>query len=110
MNDVERKLRLTQFLREESSRNRMQIKKREEILTDCVGQEISDNPFTGFSFRSRVFLAVLLFLTAIYLDNTDRLLMNTSPRDWFNDKLNWSSEAKLIDFISTFPYTLSDTQ
>ena len=130
MTDVERKIRLTQFLREESLRNQVRVRKREEILygngreipfpeeftsqnalyrNDSYSQNAlpASSFFTGLKIRS--FVAVLLFVLCIYLDLTGKMILHSQPKEFVRSALNWSTEAKLIDFISTFPYTLSDT-
>ena len=131
MTDVERKIRLTRFLREESLKNQVRIRNREEILygngrrvhsleefpgengmfyDDSIGQCAASGGHLFSGLKIRIFLAFLVFILCIYLDLNGTAVLHSLPEEWIMSTLNWSTEAKLIDFISTFPYTLSDKQ
>ena len=131
MTDTEKKLRLTRFLREENKRNQIRMKNREEILygsgrplmpedgmplvsdgnledADTFSTQKSDSPRS--TFRVRAVLAAFLFAAVLYMDKNDAGIAGSSAKDWICNQLNWSAEGKLIDFISVFPYTLSDSR
>ena len=91
MTDIERKLELTRFLREEDRANRMKIKSREEILygtgkpsdgTDRLpliyeghlgdgSVEAAADNVRLFGFGVRLALACLLFGAVVYLDKNE---------------------------------------
>ena len=126
MTDTDKKLRLLRFLREENMRNRISLQNREEILYGTVPSweehtyisesaplyEASFCPEKGKSLKSglktRACLAIALFVLALYADISGKTVGQRQTADWICKQLDWSVEAKLIDFISDFPYTLSD--
>lgn len=129
MTDIENKMKLTRFLREENMKNRIRVKNREEILygtgkpfmaeediSDFYNDGHIDHMFydrkevkrTGSTFKIRTVMAVMVFALCLYLEMTESDFNRFSPKDWIVKQLNWSAEAKLIDFMSGFPYTLSE--
>ena len=131
MTDVEKKIRLTRFLREENMRNQMRIRNREEILygsgRPVFSEEQSSYPYTAYSedfsenfsvkdtglkptFRLRLIFACAIFAFVFYLDHSGSIIAGRKADELVLACLNWSAETKLIDFMSDFTYTLSDSQ
>lgn len=123
MTEVERKIALTRFLREENAMNRMKMKNREEILYGSgkaafggkeelplvydgyLGEEYPGmvQPFEHHStFGLRMALAVLLFGAVIYLDKTGASLNGQPVAAMISSQVDISMEGKLADFISRF--------
>lgn len=128
MTEVERKMQLTRFIREENAMNRMKIKNRENILygngrAQYNKEELplvydgypGENEFAlqpqsagSFTFGLRVILAVVLFGAVVYLDRTGINFNGELAAQVIARQVTASDEGKLIDFVSNFPYTLSD--
>jgi len=128
MTDIERKIQLTKFLREETIRNRTCVRKREEILYgdgkplfsvhkpsseySSFLQDFNDTlpkSNTGsvtYAFRIRSILAALLFGLILYCDRFQITFAQKTARELVEPQLLWSAEGKLIDFMESFPYTL----
>ena len=76
MEDAERKLELTRYLRQEQNLNRMKVKTREEILYGYDDAEPADYPCAGNAeqgykgplFGLRLAISLILFACVIYLD------------------------------------------
>ncbi|MDO4332119.1 MAG: hypothetical protein Q4C58_05455 [Eubacteriales bacterium] len=130
MTDVERKIQLTRFIREENALNRMKLKNREHILYGNGKQQYGDDdlplvydgyleegefgavrpaqPAGGSTLGLRIVLAVLLFAAVVYLDRTGVMIDGQFAAQVIARQIAVSDEGKLIDFVSNFPYTLSD--
>lgn len=130
MTEVERKMQLTRFIREENALNRMKLKNREHILYGNGKPQYRDEELplvydgyleegeigsirpvqpadsSGFGFRA--VLAVLLFAAVVYLDRTGVMFNGQFVAQVIARQVAISDEGKLIDFVSNFPYTLSD--
>ena len=123
MTDLERKLQLTRFLREESAINRMKMKNREEILygnpkavlgkeelplvydgsleKDGFGQPSSES--LGHStFGMRLVLALVLFGAVVYMDKAGIMLGEKPAAQVIGREVTVSSEEKLRDFFGQF--------
>lgn len=130
MTEVERKMQLTRFIREENAINRMKIRNRESILygngKPQLNQEelplvhdgyLSEDEFgtmrTGqtaaqSTFGLRVILAILLFAAVVYLDRNGIIFNGELAASVIARQVAVSDEGKLINFVSNFPYSLSD--
>ena len=126
MTDSASKLKLHRFLREENMRNRMHMRKREEILYGKASDLTPELYFASSDFgyepqvladskksihigiKARTVLSVLIFALVLYADLSGRTEAQIQTCEWVKKQLDWSVEAKLIDFMSAFPYTLSD--
>ncbi len=131
MTEVEKKMQLTRFLREENAMNRMKVRNREDILyggkkTQYNGKEELPLVYDGYlengeyglsrpeqaagtsTFGLRVMIAVLLFGAVVYLDKKGINLGDELAAQVIARQVAVSDEGKLIDFVSKFPYTLSD--
>lgn len=130
MTEVERKMQLTRFIREENAVNRMKVRNREDILYGSpkgqyakgelplfydgqLGEDGSYVPASqqaagNSSFGLRVLLAVLLFGAVVYMDKTGTNFNGELAAQVIARQVIASDEGKLIDFVQNFPYTLSD--
>lgn len=129
--EVEKKMQLTRFLREENAMNRMKVRNREDILyggkkTQYNGKEEMPLVYDGYlesgeygpsrpaqetggsTFGLRVIIAVLLFGAVVYLDKKGINFGDELAAQVIARQVVASDEGKLIDFVSKFPYTLSD--
>ena len=122
MTEVERRLQLTRFLREENFMNRQKIRNREEILYGVpkgqkgrselqpVLDEYGDGEAglvqtgapasTGFGLR--LVVAVLLFAGVVYMRQNRTELFGYSMTELLARQISVSAEEKLIDFVSNF--------
>lgn len=129
MTEVERKMKLTRFIREENAMNRMKIKNRENILYGNGKAQynkeelplvydgyLKDDEFAmgtqsaeaGSTFGLRVVLAILLFGAVVYLDRNGINFNGELAAQVIARQVTASDEGKLIDFVSNFTYILSD--
>ena len=123
MTEVERKIALTRFLREENAMNRMKMKNREEILygsgkTSFGGREELPLVYDGYlgeedfgltqpsehhsTLGLRMALAILLFSAVLYLDKTGASFNGQPVSAMISSQVDISMEGKLADFISRF--------
>lgn len=123
MTDLERKLQLTRFLREESAINRMKMRNREEILYGnpkaVLGKEelplVYDGPLerdgyppsSGGSLRRSLFgvrlaLALVLFGAVVYLDKTGTMLGDEPAAQVIARQVTVSSEDRILEFFGQF--------
>lgn len=132
MTEVEKKMQLTRFLREENALNRMKVRTREDILyggkkTQYNKEELPlvydgylENGEYGISrpvqdargstFGLRVVIALFLFGAVVYLDKKGIVFNGKLAAQMIAQQVSVSEEGKLIDFVSNFPYTLSDEE
>lgn len=126
MTEVERKMQLTRFIREENAMNRMKIKNRENILygngKSQFGREelplvhdgyLSEEDFSAqradqgappSTLGMRVVLAVLLFGAVVYMDRTGIVFHGELAAQVIARQVSVSSEENLIDFINDLPF------
>lgn len=126
MTEVERKMQLTRFIREENAMNRMKVKNRENILygngKTQFGKEELPLVYDGYlgeeefalqqpapvsTFGLRILLAVLLFAAVVYLDRNGINLGGELAAQVIARQVAASDEEKLIDFVNNFTYSLS---
>lgn len=132
MTEVERKIQLTRFIREENAMNRMKIKNRENILygsgkpqfdreelplvydgylsEDEFGALRSDRTAPPSTFGLRVILAILLFGAVVYLDRNGIVFNGELAAQTIARQVSVSAEGNLIDFINEFPYSKTDDE
>lgn len=132
MTEVERKIQLTRFIREENAMNRMKIKNRENILygsgklqfdreelplvhdgylsEDEFGALRSDRTAPQSTFGLRVILAILLFGAVVYLDRNGIVFNGELAAQTIARQVRVSAEGNLIDFINEFPYFKTDDE
>ena len=60
----------------------------------------SGNMKNRSAFWVRTFFALFLFMSVLYLDQTDSRVFEGKTKNQIIKCLNWSAEGKLIDFIS----------
>lgn len=125
MTDVERKIRLTRFLREENAVNRMQMRSREEILygsgkgsdVPLVYEGYLENggykdvrmhrdpavgSVMGSSFGVRMVLAVFLLGAVIYMDRAQTAMNGHLVSEMIESNLKVDLEEDLADFVNAF--------
>lgn len=125
MTELERRLKLTRFLREENAMNRVKMKSREEILYGS-GKPISSEELpsvyegylndTGYdryaargyaargersSFGTRMALALILFGLVIYLDKNGTALAGQPIGEFLSQQISVSMEDRLTAFLQT---------
>lgn len=130
MTEVERKMQLTRFIREENAINRMKLKNREHILYGNGKPQYQNDEiplvYDGYleegefgpvpaaqpggvsGFGLRAVLAVLIFAAVVYMDRRGVMYNGRFVAQEIARQVAVSDEGKLIDFVSNFPYTLSD--
>lgn len=125
MTEVEKKMQLTRFLREENAVNRMKIKNRENILygngkaqynkenlplvyDGYLGDEeyasfgTAQPENTGSTLGLRILLAILLFGAVVYLDRTGINFNGELAAQVIARQVAVSEEEKLVDFVNGF--------
>lgn len=129
MTEVERKMQLTRFIREENAMNRMKIKNRESILygngkpqanrdelplvhDGCLNEDDlsvmrADHGAPRSTFGLRIILAIVLFAAVVYLDRNGIMFNGELAAQVIARQVAVSDEGKLIDFVSNFPYPFS---
>lgn len=120
MTEVERKMQLTRFIREENAMNRMKIKNRENILYGNGKAQynkedfppvydgylaesefaVQPQPTGSSSFGLRVILALLLFGAVVYLDRTGINFNGELAAQVIARQVTASDEAELLDFVT----------
>lgn len=121
MTEMERKLQLTRFLREENTVNRMKMRSREEILYGTgkplsgkeelplvYGGHLGEDDFGlvqqptvhRSTFGLRMALALLLFGAVIYMDKTGTVLNGEPAAQVISGQVSISMEEKLLDFVN----------
>lgn len=132
MTEVERKMQLTRFIRQENAMNRMKIKNRESILygtgnpqfskeelplvhdgylsEDEYGAMRTERNTSQSTFGLRVILAILLFAAVVYLDKNGIIFNGELAAQVIARQVAVSDEEKLIDFVSNFSSSLSDEE
>lgn len=125
MTDVERKIRLTRFLREENAVNRMQMRSREEILYGSgkgsdvplvyegyledggykdvrMHRDPAAGSVMGSSFGVRMVLAVFLLGAVIYMDRAQTAMNGHLVSEMIESNLKVDLEEELADFVNAF--------
>lgn len=117
MTELERRLKLTRFLREENAENRVRMKNREEILYGS-GKPLDHQELplvyegylneTGYmpdapsparsGFRLRAVLALLLLGLVVYTDQKGTNIAGQNVSALIRQQLSISMEDKLLDF------------
>lgn len=120
MTELERRLKLTRFLREENAMNRVKMKSREEILYGSgkpVSSEELPSVYEGYlndtgydryaaqgersSFGMRMALALILFGLVIYLDKNGTALAGQPIGEFLSQQISVSMEDRLTAFLQT---------
>lgn len=118
MTDLDRRLKLTRFLREENAENRVKMKNREEILYGS-GKPLDPQELplvyegylseTGYlpdapsparsGFRLRAALALLLLGLVVYMDQKGTNIAGQNVSALIRQQISVSMEDKLLDFV-----------
>ena len=120
MTELERRLKLTRFLREENAMNRVKMKSREEILYGSgkpISSEELPSVYEGYlndagydrhaargersSFGTRMALALILFGLVIYLDKNGTALAGQPIGEFLSQQISVSMEDRLTAFLQT---------
>ncbi|MGL5260139.1 MAG: hypothetical protein ACRC7V_08520 [Lachnospiraceae bacterium] len=125
--DIEKKLDLIRYIRNEEKNNHTTMRMREHILygpihekqndsysylehmkkTENTNAESSEDKIHTFStLRFRFFIAVFIFLSFFYIELND-ISIGIITSNWIVELIDRPFDTKFIDFIEEFPYTLT---